>query len=761
MKRQKLLAAVVLVLLFIFLSYPNSSRADNLIFWEGFNSGIPPTWTVIDGYNDGLTWRAGNAGDYNVDSPFFTNPSAIFDSRQAGAAYNDEQLITPNIDVSRCNGNITLGFANVFTWYVYGMNEIGDVDVSPNGGTSWVNTLRMTNSYGPELRAVDITSIASGKSQVKVKFHYYNARNEFWWIIDAVTLRCYCSTPDSSAPAMTASPVGGTYYTTQSVSLSCNDGGGCGCNKIYYTTNGSTPTTSSAVYSAPINVPQTTTIKFFAVDYAGNVAAVSTEQYTITTPNTPPIANAGPDQTVHVGASVTLDGAQSYDPDGDNPLTYSWTIQSIPAGSMASLDMSSPQRPTFTVDRLGNYIIALVVTDSRGSQSASDTVVISTTNSAPVANAGSGATVHVNTTVSLDGTGSNDPDGDPITFYWSILQSPEGSAAALTNPNAATPSFCPDKTGNYIVQLIVADPWTSSSPATVTISTTNSAPIAAASADPQYVTVRGTTVQLDASQSYDPDGDGIGYTWYLKSKPSGSNAALSSTSSKTPTFIADVFGDYAAELYVWDTWAYSSPVTVTVSFSNLPPVANAGSSQSVSVNQTVTLDGSSSTDPNGDLLTYLWSLSSKPAGCSATIQNSTNKMASLIPDVSGIYGVTLVVNDGFLPSAPSSVTITAVQSSGTAIQKLRDAIVMINSISSNCFKNKNMQNTLTTKINVVISQIEKGEYDEALDKLQHDVYAKLDGCGANCDKNDWVICCTDQLKVQPLILDAIFFLVNW
>jgi hypothetical protein len=222
-----------------------------------------------------------------------------------------------------------------------------------------------------------------------------------------------------------------------------------------------------------------------------------------------------------------------------------------------------------------------------------------------------------------------------------------------------------------------------------------------------------------------------------------------------------VFGDYAVELYVYDLWAWSAPVTVLVSFNNLAPVANAGSSQSVSVNQTVTLDGSASTDPNGDTLSYQWSLSSQPAGSTAIIQNSTNKIASFTPNMPGIYGVTLVVNDGTLPSAPSSITVTAVQTSGTAIQKLREAIATINGIGPNCFKNKNMQNTLTTKINVIISQIEQGQYEEALAKLQHDVYAKLDGCGASCDKNDWVICCPDQLKVQPLILDAIYYLVNW
>jgi len=88
---------------------------------------------------------------------------------------------------------------------------------------------------------------------------------------------------DTTPPATTASPIGGTYSTAQSVTLTCNDGSGSGCDKIYYTADGSTPTTSSPVYSSPINVQVTTTLKFFARDLAGNSETVKTETYTIST----------------------------------------------------------------------------------------------------------------------------------------------------------------------------------------------------------------------------------------------------------------------------------------------------------------------------------------------------------------------------------------------------------------------------------------------------------------------------------------------
>lgn len=87
---------------------------------------------------------------------------------------------------------------------------------------------------------------------------------------------------DTTAPTTTASPIGGTYSSSQSVTLSCNDGTGSGCDKIYYTTDGSTPTIASTEYSSPINVTATTTLKFFAKDLAGNSEVVSSQTYTIT-----------------------------------------------------------------------------------------------------------------------------------------------------------------------------------------------------------------------------------------------------------------------------------------------------------------------------------------------------------------------------------------------------------------------------------------------------------------------------------------------
>ena len=148
-----------------------------------------------------------------------------------------------------------------------------------------------------------------------------------------------------------------------------------------------------------------------------------------TAPNTAPVANAGPDQTVVVGPTVTLDGSHSTDVDGD-ALQYQWTLVGRPSGSQAALSDPTLVLPTFVADRPGIYAVQLIVNDGK-MNSAPDTVTITTTNTLPVANAGPDQTVFVGTTVHLDGSQSSDVDGDALLFVWSVSRSPSGSRATL------------------------------------------------------------------------------------------------------------------------------------------------------------------------------------------------------------------------------------------------------------------------------------------------------------------------------------------
>ena len=295
------------------------------------------------------------------------------------------------------------------------------------------------------------------------------------------------------------------------------------------------------------------------------------------------------------------------------------------------------------------------------------TAICPASNTAPIANAGPGQTVTAGATVTLNGSGSSDADGNPLTYLWSFVSTPSGSTPTLTGPTTVRPTFLADRAGQYVVQLIVNDGIASSTAATATITTTpgNTAPVA--NAGPDQTVQLGTTVTLNGSGSSDVDGNPLTYQWTLVTVPTGSTARLSSLTIIMPTFVADKAGDYVVRLLVNDRTVNSTPdtVTITTTGGNTSPVANAGPDQSVQVGATVSLSGSSSTDADGNPLTYDWSFISMPAGSSAMLSNPTAATPSFVANNAGSYVVQLVVNDGTVNSTPDSVTI-AVATGNTA-----------------------------------------------------------------------------------------------
>lgn len=387
-----------------------------------------------------------------------------------------------------------------------------------------------------------------------------------------------------------------------------------------------------------------------------SVAAATT--VTVSAANSEPIANAGVNQNVVLSSTVTLDGTNSTDANRD-PLTYRWVMMSKPATSVAVLANPTSAKPTFLADALGTYVITLIVNDGKvDSTTVATTVTVSSANVAPVANAGTSQNVVLGT-VTLDGSTSSDANGDTLTYKWTLLNKPTSSAAALSSDTSAKPTFTADKAGIYVFGLVVNDGKLSSAPVTVSITAAaaNVAPVANAGANQNVVL---GTITLDGSTSSDANGDTLTYKWALISKPTGSNAALTGDTTAKPTFIADRVGIYVFSLVVNDGKLESAVVTTTVTASsaNVAPVANAGTVQSVSLGL-VTLDGSASTDANGDTLTYSWTLLAKPIGSNAALSDSTSAKPTFTADLVGVYVASLVVNDGKVNSAIVTTTVTA------------------------------------------------------------------------------------------------------
>lgn len=285
-----------------------------------------------------------------------------------------------------------------------------------------------------------------------------------------------------------------------------------------------------------------------------------------------------------------------------------------------------------------------------------------TTNVAPTANPGASQNVLVGAVVSMDGSASKDPDGGTLTFKWTLIGKPVGSAATLTNSSYPNPKFTADLAGNYVLSLVVNDGKKDSVVASVSVTaaTANAAPVANAGSN-QNITI-GATVTLDGTASSDANNDSLTYKWTLQSKPSNSSATLSSLTSAKPTFKADLAGTYVATLVVSDGKANSDVAVVSVlaSVANSLPVAKAGANQNVVVGTSVTLDGTASTDANGDSLTYKWSLLYKPTGSLASLASASSSKPTFTADAVGTFVVSLIVNDGQADSATvSSTTVIA------------------------------------------------------------------------------------------------------
>lgn len=284
-------------------------------------------------------------------------------------------------------------------------------------------------------------------------------------------------------------------------------------------------------------------------------------------------------------------------------------------------------------------------------------------NRAPVADAGTDLTAAVGDVVVLDGTSSSDPDGDALSYQWTIVARPSGSNAQLDAADTATPALAIDVPGTYTIELIVSDGSLSSAPDTVRVLTANTAPVA--SAGPDRTVELGEDVELDGSGSTDVDGDALTYAWTL-APPAGSGATLSDASAVRPTFTVDVPGAYVATLVVNDGTEDSAPDTVTIETQNSAPTANAGPDQTVAVGALVELDGSASSDPDGDVLQYAWSLTTRPEGSSASLSNANIANPVFVADQTGDYVATLTVSDGVLDSEPDTVRVSTANSAPVA-----------------------------------------------------------------------------------------------
>jgi hypothetical protein len=179
----------------------------------------------------------------------------------------------------------------------------------------------------------------------------------------------------------------------------------------------------------------------------------------------------------------------------------------------------------------------------------------------------------------------------------------------------------------------------------------------------------------------------------------------------------------------------------------------------------VSLDGTASSDPDNDTISYLWTLASKPVGSAALLTNDTSATASITPDVSGTYEMTLRVSDFLETGTPVTVSFVASTAEEFSQMQIITVSTVVMALQPGEVTTAGNQNAFGNFLTNTMSQIQNGKVDKAIADLIKAI-ERTDGCAlrgapdGNGAGMDWVTTCEAQASVYDSLVAALQALQN-
>jgi len=399
-------------------------------------------------------------------------------------------------------------------------------------------------------------------------------------------------------------------------------------------------------------------------DNSGATADATVQVTVNAAPNQPPVADAGDNQVLRLPVNYTLlDGRASADADG-RIVSYRWAYVSGPANFI----LNDPAAALTSLSGLvqGVYVFRLTVTDDSSATHTDDVkITVLPPNQPPVAAAGNSIVMTLPTNATtLDGRVSYDPDGSIVSWQWILISGP--AAPVIVNPDAAVSAVNNLIQGTYSFRLTVTDDAgaTASDEVQVIVNRpANQLPVARAGND-ITISLPVNQVQLDGSASYDPDGTITTFTWTKISGPA--DATIEAPAAFLTRINRLAQGTYIFRLTVTDNSGANASDDVVITVLPAPrvnqlPRAVAGADFTLSLPaSTASLDGSASSDPDGQIVVHRWRQVSGPTAVRITASTAarTNVEGLLL----GEYVFELTVTDNEGATASATVKINVVES---------------------------------------------------------------------------------------------------